>query len=559
MQEQFYNPYGFVPVSNYVFNYTEKEKNSFMFANDVPFSNGISGRLFVTFKAETPFCIKSQNKQNCSIDNKFFVPSTSIKGMVRSVFDIMALSNIRNLSENSRFSMRDLSTKENYELKNDPPKSGFLILLRGNYYIIPCENWKVSYKDIEQEEGIDISREKSVEKKYRMLKKGYIFQTEDDIYHYWFFSGFMNTKRNEYDFAIPETISQEILIPLKKKELEDFLFIHERENKNKSWAFWQKEMRNFSSLESLKKVAYKGLAPCFYREQIDENKNKIVKDLGFSFLYRLPYQKRVHDCIPDMHKQESFDMSQALFGYVNTRAEKEQEACLRGRVRFSNAFIRNAKQEEQQTFILGSPHPTFYPFYLQQKENKQITFASNSPMISGWKRYLVHDKAQKGRRMDKGSESSFISLGAGASFTTEIHIHNLLPYEVGGLLAALTFCNHKECYHSLGYAKPFGYGKMKLVDLKLDLISNSKEYTCLDTVSLLTEFYKKVYSNTHISVNEYDNYLCSLFRIASGNYRDKIIRYPHLDNYNPATRRKENEFKIIKGKNKSIKDFTPIK
>ena len=40
-----------------------------------------------------------------------------------------------------------------------------------------------------------------------------------------------------------------------------------------------------------------------------------------------------------------------------------------------------------------------------------------------------------------------------------LHIHNLKDYELGALLAAITFCNkYEKCYHSLGYAKPFGYG-----------------------------------------------------------------------------------------------------
>ncbi|GAB6975102.1 TIGR03986 family type III CRISPR-associated RAMP protein [Prevotella falsenii] len=560
LTEEFYNPYSFVPVIDHVFNYSKEEKERFMFANDIPFSNGISGKIIATFKAETPFCVKSQDKENCNIANKYFVPSTSIKGMVRSVFDIITLSNLKCLSENSRFSMRDLKS-DDYELKNKEPKSGFLILLKGKYYVIPCYNWKVSYEDIKKEEGVDVSKGTSAEAKYKMLKKGYVFPTEDNLYHYWFFSGFMSNKKHEYDFALPASINENGIIPLRDKEFKEFRFIHEKENKNESWAFWKREMRNFNSWDELKANGYKGLAPCFYRSEKDESEALFVKDLGFSFLYRMPYQKNIHDCLPKAHKENSFDMSQALFGYVGSRDNRQQGESLRGRVRFSNAFIMNAEREGEQTFILGSPKPTYYPFYLQQERGKELkTLASDNPVISGWKRYLIQNNAKKGNNNKVKSASSFIPLKAGAGFTTEIHVHNLLPHEVGALLAALTFCNHKECYHSLGYAKPFGYGKMKLEKLDCELEPNQDGHTCLDLDTLIEKFYKKLYSNAGIEEKEYQNYLQVLVRLASGNNSDRPIRYPRLDNEDPVTKKKKkSEFEIIKSDKKSIRDFTPIK
>lgn len=557
LQEQFYNPYSFVPLSNHVFKYGEEEKLQFLFANDVPFSDGLSGNIFVTFKAESPFCVRSEDKRSCNIKGRYFVPSTSIKGMVHSVFDIITLSNIRNFTENSRFSMRDLISKD-YELKEVHPKSGFLILLNGKYYIIPCYNWKVSYEDIKIEEGVDVRKGKTVGEKYRMLPNGYVFQTKDNLFHYRFFSGFMSNKHHEYDFALPASINQGNLIPLRDKELKDFLFIHEKENKNKSWIFWKKKIHNFSSMDELKAVGYRGLAPCFYRSEKDEA-GIYVKDFGFSFLYRMPYQKKIHDCLPESYKGDTFDMSQALFGYVNPHVKNQKEICLKGRVRFSNAFIENAEQEGEHTFILGSPKPTYYPFYLQQNREKLTTFASDNPIISGWKRYLVHNHVQKGTKLGKGSESSFVALKAGASFTTEIHIHNLHPYEVGALLAALTFCNHKECHHTLGYAKPFGYGKMRMTDLKLDLKPNNSDSYALETDTLMELFYRKVCDNTHISIGEYRSYVRNLIQIASDNYTDYSIRYPRLDNYNPSAGKKKSEFEIIKKLKMSINDFSPIK
>lgn len=526
---KYYNPYSFVPLSEHVFNYTKEEKTQFLYANDIPFKDGISGKITVEFEAKSPFCVKSQDKENCNINRKFFIPSTSIKGMIRSVFEIITLSNIRNQSENSRFSMRDLTSKD-YDLKSEKPKGGFLFLLNGNYYIIPGDHWQMTYDDIEDEEGVNVKYGKSAEEKYRLLKNGYIFQTEDDRIHYWVFSGFMNNKKHEYDFALPLSINPDKLVPIEEKELKDFLFIHEQENKNKTWDFWKKEMRNFNSIEDLKKAKYKGLAPCFYRTK--EEKGRIcVKDLGFTYLYRMPYQNKVHDCLPIQHKEENLDMAQALFGYTLSDRKDKSETSLRGRIRFSNAFIENAEIEGEHTFILGSPKPTFYPFYLKQERGRKITFAAEKPIISGWKRYLLYKEAQEGNGQKKDCESSFVALKAGATFKTDIYIHNLHPYEVGALLAALTFCNHNECYHSLGYAKPFGYGKMKLTNIQLDLEPNTESNHDLKQETLINEFKEKVVENTRMSIDNYDRYIRSLIRIASGNYSDHSIRYPELKEF----------------------------
>lgn len=555
---QFYNPYGFVPLSEHVFNYTEDERKRFMFAHDVPFEQGISGKILVKFKAKTPFCVKSVDKDNCHVKDKYFIPSTSIKGMVRAVFDIITLSNIKNGSNNSRFSMRDLRSKD-YALKEKAPQSGFLILLGGNYYIIPCVNEMVSYKDIEYEEGVDVRKGRTAKDKYKMLKGDYVFQTVDNEYHYWLFSGFMSNKKHEYDFTVPTNITQNQLIPLTDSVFEEFRFIHEKENKNVSWAFWKSKMKTFSTLDELKQKAYRGLAPCFYREQVDENGKKYVRDLGFSHLYRIPYQKKIHDCLPSAYNQETFDMSQALFGFVATKGNRARESSLRGRVRFSNAFIENAERGGEQTFILGSPKPTYYPFYLQQQGNSYNTYLSDKSIIAGWKRYLLHAEAERGKGQGKKSESSFVALKAGAIFTTEINVHNLLPYEVGALLAALTFCNHRECFHSLGYAKPFGYGKMQLVDCQLYLETNAGGNVNMGMDTLMEAFYKKLCDNAHISSNVYQNYLSPLYRIASGNYTDRPIRYPRLDNFDYSTGKKKSEFDIIKNERKSLNNFTPIK
>ena len=46
--------------------------------------------------------------------------------------------------------------------------------------------------------------------------------------------------------------------------------------------------------------------------------------------------------------------------------------------------------------------------------------------------------------------------------------------------------------------------------------------------------------------------------MVSGDYNDKPIRYPRLDNYDKIAQRKKSEFDIISNEKKSLTDFSPI-
>lgn len=543
LKEDFYNPYAFIPLSEKVFSYTEEEKKAFEFAQDIPFKDGLSGKIHVKMIAKTPFIVKDvkEEKQeyyeNYNIikeDNKqkkYFIPATSLKGMIRSVFEIITLSNIRNYMADNRYSIRDLKS-DNYSLKKGEQKSGLLIELKNKYYIIPCESVKVPYETIKEEERVDIKCKKTIEEKYNSLKE-YIFETVDDKTHIWFFSGYMENKENEYDFTIPD-LKEDKLIDIEEDVLNDFLFIHNIENKNKSWEFWKKKLKNYNNISDIKADNYKGIVPCFFRTKIKEEKT-VVKDFGFSFLYRQPYPKKLTDCLPQQFKNKSFDMAQALFGYV------ENKDALKGRVQFTNAYIEKAELEKGQTFVLGSPHATYYPFYLEQNNNKLNDYFSKDAKIAGWKRMLIHKNAKKGGKTKNKTTSSFSPLKAGTSFSFDIYFHNLHHYEIGALLSALTFCNHEECYHSLGYAKPFGYGKIKLEDLKIDIDQNT-----ISPDKLIQSFKDKICSQTELKENEWNEQIKSLFIIAAGEYGKKEIRYPELKDFN-----------YIKKHNMSLKNFSP--
>lgn len=545
VNKDFYNPYSFVPLPSKVCYLPDDYMEALETAHDVPFADARSGKITVTYEALTPFCVREggENSSSVNVDGKYFVPATSLKGMIRSVLEVVSLSDPRNGIDNNRYSIRDLRS-DYYELKAGGQKSGFLVQINGAFYIRQCQSEQYAYADIEDyEETKGFKDCKTIEEKYRKVQS-MVMECDDDSYAMWFFSGHMNNKEHEYLFYIPESFNN--LIPILDEEYDDFIFIHEKENENKNWAFWKKRLKNYSSVEEISRDAYEGVVPCFFRTKKAADGSVAVKDLGFSYLYRQPYKKTIHDYIPLEEVKGRLDLSQAIFGYVNG------SEALKGRVHFSHSFIDDAKVCGERAFILGSPKPTYYPFYLEQKTvGKLNTYFSNNTRISGTKRYLQHSQAVSTGEPTKNVNMStrFVPLQVGTTFAADIIFHNLKELELGALIAAITFCRQDDCCHSLGYAKPFGYGRMKVKGLAVEVDGKPIAEEAVDKA--YKSFVEFVTDRVGLTEHQWKYSLDALFTIARGNYRDnKVIRYPSLQ---------RKEFTTIKKNKESLSDFSPIK
>ena len=64
VDQAFYNPYAFVPLSDRVFNYDEAERNAILYAQDMPLSDGYSGTVTVNMEAMSPFCVRTGNSSS---------------------------------------------------------------------------------------------------------------------------------------------------------------------------------------------------------------------------------------------------------------------------------------------------------------------------------------------------------------------------------------------------------------------------------------------------------------------------------------------------------------
>jgi len=80
--------------------------------------------------------------------------------------------------------------------------------------------------------------------------------------------------------------------------------------------------------------------------------------------------------------------------------------------------------------------------------------------------------------------TKFIPLPAGTEFSFDISYHNLRKEELGALISALTFHNTQGLYHSIGSAKPLGYGK---IQVEIENLEEAKKMEFLKAYELFMD------------------------------------------------------------------------
>lgn len=194
-----------------------------------------------------------------------------------------------------------------------------------------------------------------------------------------------------------------------------------------------------------------------------------VDAIGLSGMFRIPSANFIKGAIPaDLQSESRKDLAECIFGTSNNSL-----GFLKGRVTFSPAFACGEATEVETPVktTLSSPKPSYGPLYV-----KGGTWNDSKAQIKGRKRYPVRNKPWTNDTGNGNTKTTFIPLKEGVEFAGKIYFHNLRKCELGALISALTFDGHNEadghgeiCYHSIGEAKPLGYGKVltKITDISV--------------------------------------------------------------------------------------------
>ncbi len=486
-------PFNFVPLSDKVFFPDWVEDVS----HDIPFEDTQSGVIDITITAKSPIFIRDgkDDEKFCHHNGTYYIPGSSVKGMVRNVLEIMSFSKM-SFVDNDTYAVRDLRNRQLYMSKMTPDKTfcGWLKKVNDEYFIEDCgKPGRIKHSEIDKIFNMNFAskfkqgkfgnkaKDKTATVKYNMIKSsefehGFEYVKKDvnrEIYRYDKNSNKKGTlvltgqpsARKEpqsqkpsgkvYEFIFFESKGD---IKVTKELFENFKFAYFDDRKTEpkespDWRFWKKK------LEQGEKV------PVFFQKA-----GKEVAHFGLSYLYKLPYNYSIKHGLHSQHNDNRKDLVEIIFGYVDNKD------ALKGRVQFSHFKAQNATELSPRTEILGTPRASYYPIYIKQYNTNFKTYMDADFKISGWKRYPIHKGSNVIKTTDTGNENvgtTFSPLKEGVSFNGKLRYHNLKKAELGAILSALTFHNTKECYHNIGMAKSLGYGK---VAIELDGIENLEEY-----------------------------------------------------------------------------------
>lgn len=474
-------PFNFVPLSSKVY-YPDWANQV---SQDIPFSDGEDGVIELTIVNQTPLFTRNGHTRSAEelysshIDvngtRRYFIPGTTLKGCFRSVMEILSFGKMTQYNDDSFGMPREFDTKNSANkpymdaVKN--AKCGWLKQVeRGKYIIQPCKEGvqKIHYMDIlkyfmgfyAEDETLE-ARQKSLQgdgiypifhvnegtisyKQNKQLK--YVPAGDYKVVC----TGYIDGKKHEYLFS--EQLCE-------AKDVDDAVFkafesIHSRND-----AYGNSENKGF---------LYKLLhddgqpIPVFYVEQ-----NGKIAAIGLTRMLRYPYKYTVGEAVknacPDIENAKP-DLAETIFGYI--RGNEQQK----GRVVFSHAFCKNDAISDDKLIdvsgVLGQPKASYYPFYLNQsnRDRKYVTYDTAGLKIAGRKRYRISDGSPLHLPQNEKNDkviSHFLALPAHNVFLSKIIVHNLRKAEIGALLSAITINRTKGCFHNLGLAKSFGYGKIE--------------------------------------------------------------------------------------------------
>lgn len=510
-------PYNFVPLAKHVV----QPSWANLVNHEKPFTDSQSGQLNLTIEAVQPIFtrnsvsrLKTNDKErkelgshfNSAPDNQFFLPGSSIKGAIRNVLEILSFGDLSKGLNNDPWALRDLDIENYKKVVLSDIRCGWLKSTENDtYFIDDCgapkrithqqiddqlgfpifKNWVAGFKNEKGQKlniktGTVANKRRLFNSQLRVLKekqqwfdeKGEIVEAtlvltgQPSIKYAQNGKGTLQVNYGDSikykEFLFPKTIR---ILKVNEQVIKNFRFAHPDEK-----------------LNSLP-------IPVFFHTTLEKNEDgneeEVVSSFGLAYMYKIPFTYSVKEAIGNHQDAGNGpDMAACIFGHV------ERNGALRGRVSFGHAFAQGAPQEmDLKKEVLNSPKATYYPTYIRQKINKKgeieqgkyKTLFDKDAVPSGWKRYPIHQDNVKPNSGPMGRDNSniqthFRPLPAGTVFTGSVNYHNLKKIELGALLSALSFHLTPDCYHSLGMAKPLGYGKCSI---RIDGIDEELKKECL--------------------------------------------------------------------------------
>jgi CRISPR-associated protein (TIGR03986 family) len=535
-QYRFLNPYNFVrylPASNP----PADDADAQLLARCAPPPHdryvGLTGRVVCRLAAVTPLFISDSHDVRVTTvtladgrqvehksyrffqyDGKDTIPASSLRGMIRSVFEAVT---------NAPFSVFDGDERLEYRL--DPAearrfKPGIVQSLPEDDQpgtIAFCDEAKIAayYQNDDsmpnlmddswtcgEEAYAIVGKTKNNIPKVELLARDPWELTADGrpVRHGWVkvTGQTIDTKRNESFFYFIGDPAKAKTIAFDVEREKDFNTILQ--------AQLHERREDFHSQVQHERLTVGDLV---YVERDPEDPAK-ARNIALARVARLRYRNAIGDLLPDhlkpSERYDQLDVASRVFGWVKATPTDDRTArvAYAGRVRFSHATLttdgdKGVYKDELALAILGEPKPTTTLFYLHKAEgawseaerkepNAAETIGYDGPnRLRGRKVYRHHGAAldreeyeRAERRRDHQNRSVRGVRAPGNVFEFTIDFHNLAPVELGALIWVLQTMGVEGCCHRLGYAKPLGFGSVRVHVSEVRLLDMATRYEDFD-------------------------------------------------------------------------------
>lgn len=584
-------PYNFVPLEDTVF-FPEWQNR---ISQDIPFSDGVSGRIDIKIEAKTPIFVRNGQAQlteqektegkkgddsfSHTDDGRYFIPGTSIKGELRNVLEILSFGKMTQVQD-ARFGIRKIGNSEYGNLLKDANCGWLTKIANGEYVIEDCgKPLRISLEEIDNALGSKLYKDakdldcKNLDKNKENERKSATYKYASlNLLDKIQLSANVTDKELEYKAMLPEELYMNFIFDAEEYGKQIYKVSHDGDTlgtivltgqpdkkKHYEFIFQDSVIREYTVNEDVirdfrtihkNNYDYKNLwrdrleqgceVPVFftlYKSQVDA--------IGLTYMFRYPTINSIHTAIPAQLQITGFkDLAECIFGTATQNHE------LKGRVFISPAFsIGQVQKCKEVKTTLSSPKPSFASLYVEQG-----AWMNANARINGRKRYPVRNSTWGNDTGNGNTETKFIPLASGTTFSGHIYFHNLKKVELGALISALTFNDHSECFHSIGEAKPLGFGKVKISIERIEATELKNKQSVENVSQYLRAFQDKISQSVLNGKNLEDTAsVKELIAMATGIPANKNEEFKYM---NMSTEQGQNEF--IKAQEFYLPRFTSI-
>ncbi len=514
-------PYNFVPL------------NKIIVTIDDTNTEKLNGFIDLDLKTVTPLFIRGVGSNFFGADSPV-IPGSSIRGMLRSLVEIISYSEMVFSDKKKRFFYRNIGEKfyrdkfiiQIRNVVKTTVKSGWLSKQGREYHLTPSEldsSGRQYYRIDGKFFGTNFQPTGATFNlpiyNYKQL---YIdLSSITQLKHKPGFDLEYNTIRTFSDTVGKKGCSHESYLvatgPFARKK--HYQWVVNKPSKTLTSINVSSQMELYQMDDNIDENAsllrmlernYGNPVPCFYLQDSSGG----IEAIGHTGIFRLAYRFNVRDFSTQQKTRDKLDFSTSIFGNL----ERQSKVFVEDAIPSKNEGVE-LYDHEIYLKILQSPRPTSFQLYLEQPQSENTpklnlhNWSTEGGRIRGNKLYWHRPTSE-----NMQSEHSWVfntidtndfqkkkklltepvkPVKKDQEFRSRIRFIDMSKEELGAILIALDLPD--QCYHKLGMGKPHGLGSIQIKP-KLSLKNSAERYK-----TLLNED-QRSWESGNYSVNDIDEY-----------------------------------------------------